>query len=84
MPDIDMIIEDDNIDMQLRDAPIEINLGTAYGTKDHNKLLNRDLEDQHPMDAITGLTAAISGLQDDIDKHPIYYHDGSMLQHYKG
>lgn len=32
----------------------------------HDKLFNRDLPDQHPMSAITGLESALSGLGDDI------------------
>lgn len=30
-------------------------------TSDHNKLNNRDLPDQHPMEAITGLDDALGG-----------------------
>ena len=33
------------------------------GTTDHSKLINRDVADQHPMSAITGLEDALSGKQ---------------------
>lgn len=67
--DIDMNVQDeDNIEMDVQDRDlIDLELGNVYGTKDHSQLVNRDIEDQHPIDAITGLTAAISGLQDDIN-----------------
>lgn len=36
--------------------------GTAVGgTLDHTQLINRDVADQHPMEAITGLSATLSG-----------------------
>ncbi len=35
----------------------------GHGTNDHNALDNRDLDDQHPMNAISGLTAALSAKQ---------------------
>ncbi len=38
--------------------PKPINVVFKYGI-DHNKLFNRDLPDQHPIDAITGLREAI-------------------------
>lgn len=41
--------------------------GGGSGTTDHSKLINRDLEDQHPIDSITGLNSAITSLQTIID-----------------
>lgn len=37
--------------------------GGSGGTADHSKLTNRDAADQHPMGAITGLTAALAEKQ---------------------
>lgn len=37
--------------------------GGAGGTSDHSKLSNRDAADQHPIEAITGLEAALDGKQ---------------------
>lgn len=37
--------------------------GGEGGTADHRELTNRDAADQHPMSAITGLTAALAGKQ---------------------
>lgn len=33
---------------------------SGNGTRDHNKLINRDLVDQHPIESITGLTEELS------------------------
>lgn len=41
--------------------------GGGSSTTDHSKLTNRDLADQHPIDAITGLNSAIASLQTSID-----------------
>ena len=69
MPDLDIIItEDDPIEMDIRqDEDIDLSLGDGYGVKSHDRLTNRSLEDQHPISAITGLTEAISRLEDAID-----------------
>ena len=40
-------------------------LTTVY-SNDHNKLKNRDLDNQHPMSAITGLIAALNLKQDSL------------------
>lgn len=37
------------------------------GTLNHNELMNRDLVDQHPIEAITGLQEALNGLQEGLD-----------------
>lgn len=44
--------------------PIETNFSIDIANKDHNMLDNRDLPDQHPMSAITGLESALEGKQD--------------------
>ncbi len=44
----------------------EIEETKAVAASDHAKLLNRDLADQHPMSAITGLASALSGKMDAI------------------
>ena len=41
-------------------------IDTAGGTKDHNRLLNRDLPDQHPIEAITGLLEAFNQIDSKI------------------
>lgn len=50
---------------ELLDVPIEETIGEIGA--DHRKLLHRDAADQHPMSAITGLTGALTGLQNTID-----------------
>ncbi len=69
MPDLDIIItEDDPIEMNISpDEDIDLLLEDGYGVKQHDRLTNRDLEDQHPIGAITGLSEAISRLEDAID-----------------
>lgn len=47
-------------------ADFEIKSTGTGGTSDHNKLSNRDLPDQHPISAITGLQNTLSGLQSSI------------------
>lgn len=37
---------------------------TAIYSSDHKKLKNRDAEDQHPIEAITGLSAILESKQD--------------------
>lgn len=67
--DIDMTVDEDpGVDFDVREAQdIDIDLGSGFGTKSHDLLINRDLEDQHPIEAITGLSEAISRLEDAID-----------------
>ena len=38
----------------------------SSGTKDHAKLKNRDLVDQHPMSAVTNLVESLVDLDEDI------------------
>lgn len=58
-----------NIDVETKQNIItDIVLSSGGGTKDHNKLKNRDIEDQHPISAITGLSAKLNELDiTDID-----------------
>ena len=45
--------------------PIRAAFSVSTGAiKDHNKLINRDLDDQHPISAITGLQDALDAKQD--------------------
>ena len=39
-------------------------LTSGGGTNDHNRLTNRDIEDQHPIEAITGLAEALDSKLD--------------------
>lgn len=41
---------------------LEADFELAAPTSNHNELYNRDLPNQHPMDSITGLESALSGL----------------------
>ena len=41
-------------------------LSGGGGASDHTQLSNRDVSDQHPMSAITGLAAALSALEDSV------------------
>lgn len=45
----------------------DFEIKSTGGTSDHNKLSNRDLPDQHPISAITGLQNTLSGLESSID-----------------
>lgn len=69
MPEVDIVItEDDPIEMDIQqDEDINLLLKDGYGVKSHERLMDRDLANQHPMDAITGLNEAISRLEDAID-----------------
>lgn len=40
--------------------------GGGIAGKDHNELINRDMQDQHPISAITDLGNELSGKLDDI------------------
>ena len=35
---------------------IDLDVSTVINSADHNKLINRDMENQHPIEAITSLT----------------------------
>ena len=45
---------------------MDIMLGNISAISDHNALNNRDMQGQHPIDAIIGLRLALDGLEDDI------------------
>lgn len=49
------------------------------GTFDHNELINRDLPDQHPMSAITGLSAAFDEKANISDLAPIAFLDSEGI-----
>ena len=66
--DLDMTVEElREIDINV-DEPdeMEFSTGEAIVVKDHAILDNRDKPDQHPISAITGLTATLDELLDDI------------------
>jgi hypothetical protein len=48
-------------------ADFEIKSTGTGGTSDHNKLSNRDLANQHPISAITGLQNSLTSLNNEID-----------------
>ena len=52
-----------NVDIETKQNIItDIVLSSGGGTKDHNKLKNRDMENQHPITAITDLPAKLTEL----------------------
>lgn len=52
-------------DFTLEEQPeIEADFSIEVSNTDHNTLLNRDLPNQHPISAITGLDSALNGKQD--------------------
>lgn len=61
MLEIDMnIVPDDPIELTLNDRDLDMQVSSTYVTKDHSLLENRDLPDQHPMGAISGLNDAFT------------------------
>lgn len=67
---VDFIFENEqpiNADFQLEpDVTYTADIMLSSASSFHNELYNRDLPDQHPMGAITGLEDALDGLSDDI------------------
>jgi hypothetical protein len=53
--------------------------GSGKGTFDHNELINRDLVNQHPISAITGLQESLDGLQALIDSLVKNYEDSRSI-----
>lgn len=47
--------EDSEYVLYIEDEEHSLNVDTSMGTYKHNLLINRELEDQHPIEAITGL-----------------------------
>lgn len=47
------------------------NISASSGTTDHNRLYNRDAQDQHPISAITGLQEALSTKLDSQTIQPV-------------
>ena len=57
-----------NAEFQVQpDVTFTADIKTETGTKDHNQLVNRDLADQHPIDAITGLREALDNVVNNIE-----------------
>lgn len=56
---------DVNVDFVLEpDVTYTADIKAETGTNDHSRLSNRDIPNQHPMSAITGLESALEGKQD--------------------
>lgn len=49
------------------DVTFTADIKTETGTNDHTQLVNRDLPDQHPIDAITGLREALDNVVNNIE-----------------
>lgn len=49
------------------DVTFMADIKTETGTNDHTQLANRDLPDQHPIDAITGLREALDNVVNNIE-----------------
>ena len=66
--DLDMRVSDgEEVSMSLDEADeVQFGVGEAIVIKDHAILDNRDIPDQHPISAITGLSATLDELLDDI------------------
>ena len=61
---MEIVVANDSKDIEV-ETPEEINIeigvvNVSDGTNDHNKLINRDKENQHPIGAITGLEEALN------------------------
>ena len=67
---VDFVLERDEpiqADFELEpDVTYTADIMLSSASSFHNELYNRDLPDQHPMSAITGLESAIEGLSEDI------------------
>ena len=68
---VNFTLEDDdpvNAEFQVQpDVTFTADIKTETGTKDHAQLVNRDLPDQHPIDAITGLREALDNVVNNIE-----------------
>ena len=61
---MEIVVANDSKDIEV-ETPEEINIeigvvNVSNGTNDHDKLINRDKENQHPIGAITGLEEALN------------------------
>lgn len=63
------INNDEPLKMMMQDRNLNMSLSSAYVTKDHTLLENRDAADQHPISAVTGLTSALDTLDTKIDNY---------------
>lgn len=68
---VNFTLEDDDpvsAEFQVQpDVTFTADIKTETGTKDHTQLVNRDLPDQHPIDAITGLREALDNVVNNIE-----------------
>lgn len=68
---VNFTLEDDepvSAEFQVQpDVTFTADIKTETGTKDHTQLINRDLPDQHPIDAITGLREALDNVVNNIE-----------------
>lgn len=68
---VNFTLEDDepvSAEFQVQpDVTFTADIKTETGTKDHTQLVNRDLPDQHPIDAITGLREALDNVVNNIE-----------------
>jgi hypothetical protein len=68
---VNFTLEDDDpvsAEFQVQpDVTFTADIKTETGTKDHAQLVNRDLADQHPIDAITGLREALDNVVNNIE-----------------
>lgn len=55
----------------------EFILESEGGTDDHNELINRDMEDQHPISAITGLQDELNSKQNKLISGPFIHIDSN-------
>lgn len=57
---------DVNVDIENTDEDFDANIDDVYyvSVADHNLLYNRDLEDQHPIRSITGLSEKLDNVLD--------------------
>lgn len=63
IPDFILDVDVPEYQLDLADEPgVEMDVGMTSGgggTRDHNVLINRDMEDQHPINAITRLNGEL-------------------------
>lgn len=68
---VNFTLEDDepvSAEFQVQpDVTFTADIKTETGTKDHTQLVNRDIPDQHPIDAITGLREALDNVVNNIE-----------------
>lgn len=55
------------LDTEIQDLEFDVGELTFITNKDHTTLINRDVDDQHPISAITGLGDKLNGIDSDIE-----------------